>query len=177
MDESVEYLTSLHRNGNRTPVQRLLAEGCGLSKAMNLNQRGIDLIRQCEGCKLEVYKDVAGLPTIGIGHLIKPGEKFDKLTQEQAEELLRRDLAPVVKDLKELIKVQLNDNQFSALVSLAYNIGVGAFKESTLLRKLNAGNIEGAEVEFLRWNRAAGRVVDGLTTRRLLEQMLFTLPV
>jgi GH24 family phage-related lysozyme (muramidase) len=150
---------------------------------LNLNQRGIDLIRQCEGCKLEVYNDVAGLPTIGIGHLIKHGEKFETITREQAEDLLRRDLDPVVKDLRQLIKVQLNDNQFSALVSLAYNIGVGAFKNSTLLKKLNAENIEGVETEFLKWDKARDpktgelKQVHGLTTRRLLEQMLFSLPV
>jgi lysozyme len=150
---------------------------------VNLNQKGIDLIRQCEGCKLEPYKDVAGLWTIGIGHLIRDGEKFTTITKEQAEELLRKDLEPVIADVKQLVKIPLNDNQFSALVSFDYNVGVGALRTSTLLKKLNAGNLEGVENEFPRWAKARDphtgemKVIDGLMTRRLLESMLFSLPV
>jgi lysozyme len=148
---------------------------------VKLNQAGIDLIKVFEGLELKPYQDVAGLWTIGYGHLIKPGEHFTEITKEQAEDLLRMDLGEVTPDVKECVKSVINDNQFSALVCFAYNVGSNALKTSTLLKKLNAGNIEGAEQEFLRWNKARvnGELipVSGLTRRREAEAKLFSTPV
>jgi lysozyme len=148
---------------------------------VRLNQAGIDLIKTFEGCELKPYQDVAGLWTIGVGHLIRPDEHFTDLTKEQADDLLRKDLAEVVADVKECVKIVLNDNQFSALVSFAFNLGANALRKSTLLKKLNAGNIEGAEQEFYRWNKARlnGELVavSGLTHRREAEAKLFSTPV
>jgi lysozyme len=148
---------------------------------VKLNQAGIDLIKEFEGCELKPYQDVAGLWTVGVGHLIRKDEHFTELTEEQAEDLLRRDLVEVVTDVKECVKTVINDNQFSALVSFAFNLGASALHNSTLLKKLNAGNIEGAEQEFLRWNKARvnGELVpvSGLTRRREAEAKLFSTPV
>lgn len=141
-----------------------------------INQSGIDLIREFEGEKLEPYQDVAGLWTIGIGHLIRSGEHFTGITREQSEDLLRSDLKLACQGVTDCVKVPVNPNQYSALVSFAYNCGVGALRTSTLLKKLNSGDIDGAEGEFLKWNKAGGKVVAGLTRRREAEALLFSTP-
>lgn len=140
---------------------------------MKTSQKGIDLIKRFEGVVLKVYKDAVGLPTIGYGHLIKKGEVFTTITQQQAEELLAKDLKQFEEGISTSVKVALTQNQFDALVSFAFNLGMGNVNSSTLLRKLNAGDIQGAANEFVRWNKASGRVLSGLTRRRLAEKELF----
>jgi lysozyme len=142
------------------------------------DEAGIDFITEQEGYELQRYKDSAGLWTIGVGHLIKPGEHLTSITREQAEKLLRDDLAETEEAINHLVRVPLNQNEFNALVSLAFNIGVGrkGFAGSSLLRFLNAGDYTGAANQFVRWNRAGGRVVNGLTERRLREKKLFLTP-
>jgi lysozyme len=148
-----------------------------MTKTASINQAGIELIKSFEGFRSEPYQDVVGLWTIGVGHLIQPHEKFTKLTPSEVDALLEKDLERTCEGVANCLKVAVNENQFAALVSLAFNIGIGAFSKSTLVKKLNAGNIEGAEVEFGRWNKAGGKVVDGLTRRRLAEAELFSTPV
>lgn len=138
-----------------------------------INQAGFELIKSFESCVLHVYKDAVGLPTIGWGHLIKAGEKFTTITQEEADELFRRDLASFESAVASLVRATLTDNQFSALVSLAFNIGTANFKDSTLLRLLNHGEYRLAADQFGRWNKAKGRVLKGLTRRRAAERALF----
>lgn len=138
-----------------------------------INQAGFELIKSFESCVLHVYRDAVGLPTIGWGHLIKAGEKFTTITQEEADELFRRDLAIFEAAVEGQVRVPLTDNQFSALVSLAFNIGTGNFKDSTLLRLLNHGEYRLAADQFGRWNKAKGRVLRGLTRRRAAERALF----
>lgn len=141
-----------------------------------INQRGIDLIKEFEGCKLAVYKDAIGLPTVGTGHLIKPGDGLelgDSITEEFADELLRKDLSDACRSVEQLVRVEITDNQFAALVSLVFNIGKGNFRSSTLLRLVNEGDLDGAAGQFERWNRAGGKVLAGLTRRRTAEQALF----
>lgn len=140
---------------------------------MKTSQKGIDLIKEFEGTVLKVYKDAVGLPTIGIGHLIKKGEQFTTITQQQAEELLAKDLKQFEEGVSTSVKVALTQNQFDALVSFAFNLGVGNLNSSTLLKKLNAGDIQGAADQFPRWNKAGGRTLAGLTRRRLAEKELF----
>ena len=140
---------------------------------MKTSQKGIDLIKRFEGVVLKVYKDAVGLPTIGYGHLIKKGEVFTTLTQQQAEELLAKDLKQFEEGISTSVKVALTQNQFDALVSFAFNLGMGNVNSSTLLRKLNAGDIQGAANEFVRWNKAGGKTLAGLTRRRLAEKELF----
>ena len=145
---------------------------------MKVNQAGLDLIKEFEGCDLCVYKDVEGNPTIGYGHLILPGEKFNIISPQEAEALLAKDVEETALCIWPMIKQPLTENQFSALVCFAYNVGPKALVNSTLLRKVNAGDFTGAAAEFLRWNKARikGKLkpVAGLTRRRAAEAKLFT---
>lgn len=140
---------------------------------MQTSQKGIDLVKKFEGTVLKVYKDAVGKDTIGIGHLIKSGEHFTTLTQQQAEDLLAKDLKQFEVGVTTAVKVALTQNQFDALVSFSFNLGLGNLNSSTLLKKLNAGDYQGAADEFPKWNRASGRVLQGLTNRRIAERELF----
>jgi lysozyme len=126
------------------------------------------------GIRLQVYKDEAGNDTVGIGHLVKPGEDFSKgITREKALELFREDTAVAERAIDQAVKVDLEQNQHDALVSFIFNVGAAAFRNSTLLEKLNDQDFEGASKEFERWIRAGGKVSTGLKTRRKAEKELF----
>lgn len=140
---------------------------------MRINEEGLKLLKKFEGCKLKTYRCVAGILTIGYGHTGKDVTEGMTITKAQAEELLLKDLERFEAGVEDLLKVKVSENQFSALVSFAYNIGLNALSGSTLLKKLNAGDIIGAADQFLRWNRAAGKEVQGLTNRRNAERDLF----
>lgn len=139
---------------------------------MHISNNGIDLIKQFEGCKLTAYKCPAGVWTIGYGYTknVKPDMK---ITSSKATELLIDDLKTYESYVNKYVKVKLNQNQFDALVSFTYNCGGGALKSSTLLKKLNKGDYTGAANELLRWNKASGKVLAGLTRRRKAEKALF----
>ena len=142
-----------------------------------INKIGLKLIAQFEGCYLQAYLCPANVWTIGIGTTIYPNgvkvKKGDKCTLEQAHEYLAHDMIEFEKTVNDSVKVPLSQNQFDALVSLAYNIGSGAFKNSTLLKKLNAKDYQGAADQFLRWNKGGGKVLKGLVRRREAERALF----
>lgn len=140
---------------------------------MQLSDNGLKMITKFEGCSLTVYKDVAGFPTIGVGHLIKPGEKFTTITQAQANDLLRSDARRFENGVSNLVTVPLTQNQFDALVSFSFNLGLNALTTSTLLKKLNSGDYKGAADEFLKWNKAGGKVVQGIANRRAEERRVF----
>lgn len=148
---------------------------------MKIVRQALTIITQSEGLSLQAYKDVAGHWTIGYGHLLTEGEDGADITEEQAFELLEGDLIRTMRDVEELVEVPLNDNQFSALVSFTFNLGSGALKRSTLLKKLNEGDYAGAAGEFHRWTKAGptGMKVDqkGLIKRRYAEEILFRTPV
>lgn len=139
---------------------------------MKTSQKGIDLIKKFEGCRLEAYRCPAGIWTIGYGHTkgVKDGQK---ITQEQAEELLRDDLRVYEQAVESCVKVPINQNQFDALVSFCYNCGAEALRTSTLLRLLNESKYSDAGEQFLRWNKAGGKVLVGLTRRREEERGMF----
>lgn len=140
---------------------------------MKISKKGLDLIKTFEGLELKAYKDSVGVLTIGWGSTgshVKPGMS---ITKEQAEELLKQDVSRFEKGVNDLVKVPLIQNQFDALVSFSFNLGLGNLKSSTLLRKLNASDYSGAASEFLRWNRAGNKVLAGLTRRRIAERDLF----
>ena len=139
---------------------------------MHISNEGINLIKQFEGCVLSAYKCPAGFWTIGYGHT-KNVKQGMKITKEQATNLLKDDLKTYENYVNKYVKVKLNQNQFDALVSFAFNCGGGALKSSTLLKKLNKGDYEGAANELLRWNKANGKVLAGLTRRRKAEKALF----
>ena len=140
---------------------------------MHINQAGLDLIKQFEGFRAVTYYDVGGKPTIGYGHLIKDGECFTKLTHEQAEQLLRQDVAEAEAAVKRHVKVKLNENQFSALVSWVFNLGEGNFASSTLLKVLNKQQYINVPEQILRWHRVGRQPIKGLIRRRAAEAMLF----
>jgi len=139
----------------------------------SIGKNGLALIKKWEGVRLEAYIPVKGdVPTIGYGSTL--GVKMgDTISAERAEELLLEDLVRFEACISNSVLVALNQNQFDACVSLAFNIGEGNFKKSTLLRLLNANNIRGAADEFLVWRLAGGRVLKGLENRRKEEKELF----
>ena len=142
---------------------------------MKTSQRGIDLIKKFEGCILKSYKCPFGVWTIGYGHTsgVKKGQV---ITKNQAEKYLKEDLKKFEKGVSSYVKVSLNQNQFDALVSFSYNVGLGAFKNSTLLRYLNKRDYSGASKELLKWNKSNGKVLNGLVKRRAEERKLFNTP-
>ena len=130
-----------------------------------------EFIGDSEGLKLDAYQDGGGIWTIGYGHT-KNVKQGDKITKEEAEKLYREDFEEHIKSLKE-VKVPLTDNQKVALSSFIYNIGGAAFKNSTMLKKLNNNDFKGAANEFDKWIYDNGKKVKGLINRRKKEKMLF----
>lgn len=137
------------------------------------------IIAKFEGLRLKSYPDSGGIYTIGYGTTINPEtglpiKKGDVITKEKALAWLRLNTAALETQIKKIVKVPINANQLTALTSLAYNIGMGAFSRSTLLRLLNNGTEKNlVAAQFIRWNKVKGQVVDGLTKRRKLEAELF----
>ncbi|NHQ81610.1 lysozyme [Chromobacterium vaccinii] len=140
---------------------------------MKTNAAGISLIKQFEGVRLTAYQDMVGVWTIGYGHTGPEVKAGMTITQQQAEQLLATDLQTFETGVGKAVTVPLSANQFSALVSFSYNLGLGNLRSSTLLRLLNQGDYAGAGAQFPRWNRAGGQEVVGLTRRRQAEQSLF----
>ena len=140
---------------------------------MKTSQAGLDFIQDVEGCKLFAYLDTGGVWTIGVGHTGPEVVKGLVCTFEQAMKWLAEDVREAEDAITRKVKVPLNQAQFDALVSFVFNIGVGQFSASTLLRKLNLKDYVGAGNEFPRWNKDNGKVIPGLTKRRLLEQSRF----
>lgn len=139
---------------------------------MTTSDAGIQLIKKYEGCCLDAYLCPAKVPTIGYGHT--EGVKLGmRITQEQADSLLKGDLVSREAAVRRLVRVPVTQGQFDALVSFVYNIGTGAFERSTLLKKLNAGDTRGASAQFAVWNKAGGKELPGLTKRRAAERALF----
>ena len=141
---------------------------------MSLSSQGLDFIKQHEGYSDKVYKDSAGNPTIGYGHLIKEGEDFSKgITKEQATALLAQDVKGAVAAVNDKLNVKVSQTKFDALVDFTYNLGAKNLGKSILLLNINAGkNV--TKDNFTDWNRAAGKVVKGLTIRRTNEYNLFS---
>jgi len=150
---------------------------------MHISKDGLDLVKHFESClkktsdgRFRAYVDPVGVITIGWGHTNHHGRKFDRSsiwTQQECDDELATDLAIFEKDVDRLVKVPLSQFQFDALVSFAYNCGTGNLTKSTLLRKLNAGDYDGAAHEFSKWNKGGGKVLRGLTRRRAAEASLF----
>jgi lysozyme len=142
----------------------------------DISAEGLEMVKHFEGLFLKAYKCPAGVWTIGYGHTglkhkdgtVYPGRT---ISQEEAEALLRRDMDYFEGRVARLITVPLADHEFAALVSFDFN--TGGLADSTLRRMLNAGNRSGAAEQFLRWNKAAGKVLAGLTRRRQSERNLF----
>jgi lysozyme len=133
----------------------------------------IDLIKKFEGVKLHAYQDSGGVWTVGAGHTGKDVTPGLVITQEQADSLLIKDLVVFEAGVDTLVKVPISDAQKSALVSFAYNLGLHTLAGSTLLKKLNSGDIRGAADQFELFDRVNGKAVQGLLNRRQAEKALF----
>lgn len=142
---------------------------------MNISQKGIDLIKSFEGYSAKAYPDPAtGGEPYTIGYGTTSGVTHDMVvSQEQAEKLLRNDLNKFESGVSALLTAPTTQPQFDAMVSLAYNIGLGNFRSSTLLKKHNAKCYQCAAGQFPAWNRAAGKVMNGLTRRRNAERAMY----
>lgn len=154
---------------------------------MKASQHLLDLLVVWEGLELKPYKDVAGLLTIGIGHLLTEEEKKSGfvtiqgkkvpwhygITKEQAFALKLQDMVRFENAVNKSVTVSLTQNQYEALVSFAYNVGVGAFESSTLLKKLNQGKYAEVPAELAKWVKAKGKTIQGLVNRRNNEIKLW----
>ena len=154
---------------------------------MKMSENGRELLARWEGVRTQVYKDSAGLPTIGVGHLLTEGEShcgkiviggvavaYDGgLSEAQVLALLGLDLTRFEDAVNSAVTVVLNQNQFDALVSFSFNVGVGAFEKSTLLRVLNQGRYNEVPDQLRRWVKAGGQTVEGLVSRRENEIRLW----
>jgi len=139
---------------------------------MEISQEGIALIKKFEGCELEAYKCAAGVWTIGYGST-KDVKKGDSMSQEEADKLLLHEIKEYDGYVNDLVEVNLEQNQFDSLCSFCYNLGPQSLKSSTLLKVLNAKDYEGVPAQIKRWNKAGGKVLQGLVRRREAEALLF----
>lgn len=149
---------------------------------MKINQATIDLVKEFEGFRANAYKCPAGIWTIGYGTTAAAGVGIDpkpgmSVTKDEAEGYLQAALDKFADQIAPSITAPINENEFGAFVSLAYNIGPGAFRKSTALSAFNAGDKAKAAKAILLWNKAGGKVLKGLTRRREAERKLFLTPV
>lgn len=141
---------------------------------MKINEEGLRLIKHFEGFSERIYICPAGKRTIGFGHALLKNEKFPEIiSKEEAEEILRVDLEKFEDAVERMIAYRINQNQFSALTSFCFNVGVAAFQRSTIRRKINSGYIKCAGEEFLRWVFVNGKRYPGIYRRRMAEKQLF----
>lgn len=151
---------------------------------MKCNKAGVDIIKKYETLSLVAYYCPAKILTIGWGHTGPDVKSGMLISENMANLLLEKDLERFEKEVSSLLKVPVNENQFSALVSFAFNCGsdiddddiAEGLGDSTLLKKLNCGDIIGAAEEFPKWNKCKGKVLNGLTKRRMEEKQLFLSP-
>ncbi|AYA69089.1 lysozyme [Acinetobacter sp. WCHA55] len=161
-----------------TATDASVADMLGLAiDQMAVSPFGVDLICSFEGKRLTAYDDGVGVWTIGFGTTVYPNgikvKKADTCTEAQAKTYMAHDLKKFEVVVNNAVTVQLNQNQFDALVSLAYNIGASAFSQSTLVKNLNANDIRGAADQFDVWVNAGGKHMQGLVNRRSKEKQLF----
>mgnify|MGYP001332846880 FL=1 len=139
---------------------------------MKCSQEGLALIKKFEGCRLKAYRCSANVLTIGYGHT--GGVKEDDIiTQPEADKLLENDIAKFEEYVSDNVIVELKQYQFDALVAWTFNLGVGNLRSSTMLKKLNESDYDSVPSEMKRWNKAAGKTLDGLIRRRKAEGLLF----
>ena len=145
---------------------------------MRISDRGIELIKSFESYRSHPYYDSARVPTIGYGTTYYQDGRRVRIsdapvTEAQATELLLANLGRYERAIEDALRVDVTQNQFDALVCWAFNVGVSAAQNSTLMRKLNSGDYLGAADQFLRWNKAGGVVLNGLSRRRAAEREMF----
>lgn len=139
---------------------------------MNISAEGKALIKKFEGCKLEAYRCAAGVWTIGYG-TIKNVERGQTITQQQADDMFDHEMKEYETYVNTAVTVPLSQNQFDALVSWVFNLGNGNLQASTMLKVINSGDHAGVPAQIKRWNKAGGKVLDGLIRRREAEALLY----
>jgi len=139
---------------------------------MKISAEGLSLIKKFEGCELEAYQDAVGVWTIGYGH-IKGVQEGMTITRQEAEEMLLEELVEYETHVLNAVENQLDQCMFDALVSWTYNLGPTNLNSSTMLKVLNAGQYAGVPAQMKRWNKAGGKVLEGLVRRREAEALLF----
>lgn len=146
---------------------------------MNIDLEGRKFIYNEEGVRLKAYRDIASIPTIGVGFTYYPGtgkkvQMGDTITQEQCDDIFTHIISTYEQSVTDAVKVTLNQHQFNALVSFTFNVGVNAFQHSTLLKLINAKASQDAiTAQFLLWKKAGGKVIEDLLERRKREAALF----
>ena len=144
---------------------------------MKLSDNGYNFISSMEGVRTKAYKDSVGIWTVGIGFITVDGQKVNEnttLTTEQIKIQFTKQIATYENAVNNSVTSQINQNQFDALVSFTFNLGTGSLKSSTLLKKVNVNPADPSiTTEFSKWNKAGGRVIDGLTKRRAAEAKLY----
>ena len=139
---------------------------------MKTSAEGLALIKKFEGLELTAYKCAAGVWTIGYGHT-KDVQEGDEWSEAHADHMLEVELEEFEEYINDNVTVALSQNQFDALVSWVYNLGPANLKASTMLKVLNSGDYEGVPAQIQRWNKAGGKVLEGLIRRRKAEALLF----
>jgi len=139
---------------------------------MNISEEGLSLIKKFEGCELKAYRCAANVLTIGYGTTKGVTEDME-ITKEKAESLLKEEMHEYEGYINDMVKVPLEQNQFDSMVSWVFNLGSGNLSSSTLLKKLNDSEYDEVPAQIKRWNKAGGKVLDGLIRRREAEALLF----
>tara|TARA_R100001440_G_scaffold42042_1_gene61692 strand:+ start:1167 stop:1610 length:444 start_codon:yes stop_codon:yes gene_type:complete len=139
---------------------------------MNISEEGLSLIKKFEGCELKAYRCAANVLTIGYGSTKGVTEDME-ITKEEAESILKEEMHEYEGYVNDMVKVPLKQNQFDSIVSWVFNLGSGNLSSSTLLKKLNNSEYDEVPSQIKRWNKAGGKVLDGLIRRREAEALLF----
>ena len=144
---------------------------------MRMSAAGLAVVKEFEGLRLKAYKCPAAVWTIGYGHTSAAGNPIVTpdlvISNDEAEQILERDMVQYEDGVRKFVKVELTQNQFDALVDFAYNAGVGALQKSTLLKKVNAGKFDEVPAEFMKWTKGGGKELPGLVRRRRAEVKLW----
>lgn len=140
---------------------------------LTYSTKGLALTEEFEGCRLTAYQDQVGVWTIGYGHTGPDVTAGLTITSDEAQALLAKDVSSAADSVNNLVAVKLTQQEFDALVDFVFNLGAGAFRGSTMLRDLNAGDFTNAAAQFDMWDHAGGAVVAGLLRRRQAEAELF----
>ena len=139
---------------------------------MNISEEGLSLIKKFEGCELKAYRCAANVLTIGYGSTKGVTEDME-ITKEEAESILKEEMHEYEGYVNDMVKVPLKQNQFDSIVSWVFNLGSTNLSSSTLLKKLNNSEYDEVPSQIKRWNKAGGKVLDGLIRRREAEALLF----
>lgn len=169
----MDLIKSLESPTTKRVDAAVVAKASTYRNNMKIGTQGLELIKHFEGLELNAYQCAAGVWTIGYGHT-KGVESGMSISEARANEMLEEELVEYEGYVNDMVSVSLSQCQFDAMVSWVYNLGGGNLKASTLLKVLNAGDYDGVPAQMMRWNKAGGKVLEGLTRRRQAEADMFS---